>query len=450
MNNRSLSIPFLTPIQEFIKTESASGVMLIISTLLALAVANSPLAGSYMSFFETYVTVGAGSFEISKPLILWINDGLMAIFFLLIGLEIKRELLYGELSTKRDAMLPIAAAFGGALIPGLIFVFINSGTAYVDGWAIAIATDIAFAVGILALLGSNVPTWAKVLLTATAVVDDLIAVVVIALFYTAELSVGALLVGAAAFVILLLMNRAGVMRLAPYLIIGLIMWVAILKSGVHATIAGVLLGFVIPAIRKNHKDETLKKAADEADELNSILLGEANEQRESAFHYLEEIIESMESPLHKLEHRLHPWVSFAIIPIFAFANAGVALEASALSNAFGSTLTWGIIVGLFVGKQVGIFGATALLFKLGLTNIPNAKGTYRILYGLGCLSGIGFTMSLFITGLAFTDPMWIEFSKVGILLGSLVSGIFGYLILSTAPKPVEESAPSNVTLQEAN
>ncbi|MGM0587876.1 MAG: Na+/H+ antiporter NhaA [Bacteroidota bacterium] len=421
--------PILSPIQDFMETESSSGVVLIASTILALLIANSPLADSYQALFATYITVGAGTFEISKPLILWINDGLMAIFFLMIGLEIKRELLYGELSTRKNAILPLAAAIGGALIPGMIFYFINMGTEFMDGWAIAIATDIAFAVGILALLGSRVPIWAKVLLTATAVVDDLIAVAVIAIFYTAELSMVALGVGLACFAILILMNRFGVLRLAPYVVVGIIMWVAILKSGVHATVAGVLMGFTIPAIRKQPDPEVLNMAAEEADDLKTAIQGQASEYREAVYHHLEEIIESLESPLHKLEHRLHPWAAFFIIPIFAFANAGVELNADALSNAFNSTLTWGIILGLFVGKQVGIFGATALLYKFNLTAIHKQKGVYRILYGLGCLSGIGFTMSLFITGLAFTNALWIEYAKVGILLGSLLSGIVGYLIL---------------------
>ena len=377
-------------IQEFFKTESSSGIILMISTLIALVIANSPFSAIYFELFQEKIAVNLIVTEINKPLILWINDGLMAIFFLLIGLEIKRELLYGELSDFKAAVAPVVAAIGGAIVPGLIFYTLNAGTEFSDGWAIAIATDIAFAIGILTLLGSKVPIWAKVFLTAVAVVDDLIAVLVIALFYTSSIKMVALAIAAGSFTVLLILNFTNQRSLVLYLIVGLVMWVAFLKSGVHATIAGVLLGLTIPA---NTRDE------------------------------------DSESPLEKMEHWLHPWVAYGIIPIFAFANAGVAINGDMIAKAMSSTLTWGIIIGLFVGKQVGIFLSVSAIRKFIPDVFPDKKGTGLILYGLACLSGVGFTMSLFIAGLSFTDAELLEYTKVGIIAGSLVSGLIGFLII---------------------
>ncbi|HCD53415.1 MAG TPA: Na+/H+ antiporter NhaA [Balneolaceae bacterium] len=377
-------------IQEFFKTESSSGIILMISTLIALVIANSPFSAIYFELFQEKLAVNLIVTEINKPLILWINDGLMAIFFLLIGLEIKRELLYGELSDFKAAVAPVVAAIGGAIVPGLIFYTLNAGTEFSDGWAIAIATDIAFAIGILTLLGSKVPIWAKVFLTAVAVVDDLIAVLVIALFYTSSIKMVALAIAAGSFTVLLILNFTNQRSLVLYLIVGLVMWVAFLKSGVHATIAGVLLGLTIPA---NTRDE------------------------------------DSESPLEKMEHWLHPWVAYGIIPIFAFANAGVAINGDMIAKAMSSTLTWGIIIGLFVGKQVGIFLSVSAIRKFIPDVFPDKKGTGLILYGLACLSGVGFTMSLFIAGLSFTDAELLEYTKVGIIAGSLLSGLIGFLII---------------------
>ncbi len=377
-------------IQEFFKTESSSGIILMISTLIALVIANSPFSAIYFELFQEKLAVNLIVTEINKPLILWINDGLMAIFFLLIGLEIKRELLYGELSDFKAAVAPVVAAIGGAIVPGLIFYTLNAGTEFSDGWAIAIATDIAFAIGILTLLGSKVPIWAKVFLTAVAVVDDLIAVLVIALFYTSSIKMVALAIAAGSFTVLLILNFTNQRSLVLYLIVGLVMWVAFLKSGVHATIAGVLLGLTIPA---NTRDE------------------------------------DSESPLEKMEHWLHPWVAYGIIPIFAFANAGVAINGDMIAKAMSSTLTWGIIIGLFVGNQVGIFLSVSAIRKFIPDVFPDKKGTGLILYGLACLSGVGFTMSLFIAGLSFTDAELLEYTKVGIIAGSLLSGLIGFLII---------------------
>lgn len=424
-----------SPIAEFIKTESFSGILLMFAAVLALIVANSPLSDFYMQSLQTKLTVGLPDANISKPIILWINDGLMAIFFLLIGLEIKRELKYGELSTFQSALLPVIAAFGGALIPGLIFFGFNMGTEYVDGWAIAIATDIAFAIGVLALLGSRVPVWAKVFLTAVAVVDDLIAVLVIAVFYTSKISMVALGVAGVTLVILFIMNYANIRSIALYLIVGLVLWVAVLKSGVHATIAGVLLGFLIPATPHKHKDKLLAKMQKGVDMLRDAVHSKDKEEKETAMHMIEASVEKMESPLHKLEHKLHPLVAYFIMPVFAFANAGVALSAEQFSAAFSSTLTLGILFGLFVGKQVGIMLSVFISNKLGIITLPNSEKVWTIFYGIACLTGIGFTMSLFISGLAFSDAQSIEYSKVGIFVGSLFSGLLGYFFLRSRLSP---------------
>jgi len=422
----------LTPIQEFLKTESSSGIVLLITTILALLIANSPLADGYFTLFQTKINVGISTFSIDKPLLLWINDGLMAIFFLLIGLEIKRELKYGELSTFRSAFVPIVAAIGGALVPGLIFYFFNGGTEFSRGWAIAIATDIAFAIGILSLLGSRVPVWAKVFLTAVAVVDDLVAVLVIAVFYTASINTTALLVAGACIVILLIMNRMDVRTLGLYLLVGLILWVAVLKSGIHATIAGVALGLLVPATRTKSIESIVEQAEAAVSLLKHAFEHDQDESRETALTFMDEVVEESESPLHRLEHKLLPWVGYGIIPIFAFANAGVAINGELVTQAFSSTLTWGIILGLFVGKQTGIFLSAYFLKLGGMNPFPEEKGTWRIIYGLACLSGVGFTMSLFIAGLSFEAVEILEFSKIGIIAGSLLSGLLGYGLLRSA------------------
>ena len=426
-----------SPIKEFIKTESFSGILLLVSAVLALIVANSPLSGFYQSALETKLTIGLEGANISKALILWINDGLMAVFFLLVGLEIKREIKYGELSSFQSALLPVIAAFGGAVVPGLIFFGFNAGTEYLDGWAIAIATDIAFAIGVLALLGSRVPIWAKVFLTAVAVVDDLIAVLVIALFYTSKISMVALGVAGVTLVILLVMNFSNIRSIGLYLFFGVILWVAVLKSGIHATIAGVLLGFLIPATPHKQKDQMLMYLKKGVDLLGKSFNNDDKEDKETAMHMIEDSVEKLESPLHKLEHRLHPWVAYFIMPVFAFANAGVALSAEQFGAAFSSTLTLGILFGLFLGKQTGIMASVWISSKLGLVKLPESDKVWTIFYGVALLTGIGFTMSLFISGLAFSDPKSIEYSKVGIFIGSLLSGLLGYFFLKLKLKPAE-------------
>lgn len=432
-NNKGL----LAPLQEFIKTESFSGILLLVSAVLALIIANSPLADWYTQLFQAKLTIGFEGGNISKPLILWINDGLMAIFFLLIGLEIKREIIYGELSTLQSALLPVIAAFGGAIVPGLIFFGFNAGTDFMDGWAIAIATDIAFALGILALLGTRVPVWAKVFLTAVAVVDDLIAVLIIAVFYTSKISVLALGIAGVTIIVLIIMNWANVRSIALYLLVGLVLWIAVLKSGVHATVAGVVLGFMIPATSFKNKEGLLGNIEKGVTLLKTSFSNQDKEDEETAMHYIEDSIEKLESPLHKLEHKLHPMVAYFIMPVFAFANAGVALSAEQATVAFSSTLTLGIIFGLFLGKQIGIMSSVWISSKLGIVKLPDSDKIWTIFYGIACLTGVGFTMSLFIGGLAFTNQEFIEYSKVGIFIGSLLSGLLGYFFLKIKLKPNE-------------
>jgi NhaA family Na+:H+ antiporter len=378
-------------IQEFIKLETSGGVVLMIAAIFAMIIANTPLSANYDLILGTYIKVGIGNFEIAKPAILWINDGLMAIFFFLVGLEIKREVLAGELSSFDKAILPIMAAIGGMAVPGIIFAIINWGTPEnLNGWAIPTATDIAFALGILALIGSRAPISLKIFLLAIAIIDDLGAIVIIAIFYTSELSLSALSFSMIGFAAAVALNRMGVQRTAPYLLVGIVMWVFVLKSGVHATLAGVLIAFTIPLKTKN-EDEAL---------------------------------------LYKMEHGLHPWVAFLILPVFAFANAGVNFTGIGIDDLL-QPLTLGIAVGLFLGKQIGVFLATWIGVKSGIARLPE-NVSWKHVYGVACLTGVGFTMSLFIGSLAFTTADVMNAVRLGVVLGSVLSGIIGYLLLKSA------------------
>ena len=378
-------------IQEFIRLETSGGVVLMIAAIFAMIIANTPLSATYDLILGTYIKVGIGNFEIAKPAILWINDGLMAIFFFLVGLEIKREVLAGELSSFDKAILPIMAAIGGMAVPGIIFAIVNWGTPEnLNGWAIPTATDIAFALGILALIGSRAPIALKIFLLAIAIIDDLGAIVIIAIFYTSELSINALSISMIGFAAAIALNRLGIQRTAPYLLVGIIVWVFVLKSGVHATFAGVLIAFTIPLKAKN-EDEAL---------------------------------------LYKMEHGLHPWVAFLILPVFAFANAGVNFTGIGIDDLL-QPLTLGIAVGLFLGKQIGVFLATWIGVKSGIARLPE-NVSWKHVYGVACLTGVGFTMSLFIGSLAFTTADVMNAVRLGVVLGSVLSGIIGYLLLKSA------------------
>jgi NhaA family Na+:H+ antiporter len=428
----------LNPINKFLHQEASGGILLIIFTVVALAWANSPWFESYHHLWHTHLVVSIGNLlTFDYTIHHWINDGLMVIFFFTVGLEIKRELLVGELSSMQKASLPIAAALGGMIVPALFYVFFNAGGDGAGGWGIPMATDIAFVVGIMALLGPRVPLTLKIFVLALAIADDIGAVLVIAIFYTSEISIMALVIAAIVLVILAFLNKLGTKSLIPYTILGIILWIAFLKSGVHATIAGILLAFTIPATAryntKQFSDKTrgLLNKFDESGEHGENVL--SNEGRQTNVMAIEKNCEKILTPLQRFEHGLHPWVSYLIIPLFALANAGVTFAGMDVIGAITSPVSLGIIVGLFVGKQLGIFGFSWIAVKLKLGSLPEGVNWTKI-NAAGILAGIGFTMSLFIAGLAFTDESLIELSKIGVLCGSLLSGIIGYLLLKSTLK----------------
>ena len=378
-------------VTSFFKLESAGGIILMFAAALALLFANSPFQSYYALFLDTPVEVRVGVFEIAKPLLLWINDGLMAIFFFLIGLELKRELIEGELSDKRNIILPGVGAIGGMAIPALIYIYFNADdSSAIDGWAIPAATDIAFALGVLSLLGSRVPTSIKIFLTSLAIFDDIGAIIIIAIFYTAKISATALVIVVCCVSVLILLNKRNVAAKSLYIMIGVIMWVATLKSGVHATLAGVVLAMFIPIRLKT---------------------------------------DISCSPLKEMEQDLHSVVAFFVLPVFAFANAGISFSGVGVEQLLHG-VPLGIALGLFVGKQVGVFGFCWLSIKLKLASLPDGM-SWSSLYGTAALCGIGFTMSLFIGSLAFeeTGVNQLFDERLGIILGSLISGIVGYMVL---------------------
>jgi NhaA family Na+:H+ antiporter len=419
------------PIQEFLHKEASGGILLIIATVVALIWANSAFADSYNNLWHTYLTLELGNFALKYSLHHWINDGLMVIFFFVVGLEIKRELLVGELSSVKKASLPIAAALGGMILPALFYVLFNSGGEGAAGWGIPMATDIAFVVGILALLGKRVPLSLKIFILALAIVDDIGAVMVIAIFYTVEISMTSLALAGGILILLVIMNRMGVRNILIYSIVGIFLWLAFLKSGVHATVAGVLLAFTIPSTSRintkkfsSETGELIKKFNDSGEHGANVL---TNEIRLSAIHKIEMNCDKLLTPLQRFEHGLHPWVSFLIMPLFALANAGVSIG-SGLASAITHPISLGIIVGLFVGKQLGIFAFSYLAIKFGLALKPDGV-SWKKIYAASILAGIGFTMSLFIANLALGTEELLNISKVGVLSGSILSGIVGFIIL---------------------
>lgn len=424
------------PIQEFLHKEASGGILLIICTIIALVWANSPLAESYHHLWETYLSIDVGGVVLSYSLHHWINDGLMVIFFFVVGLEIKRELLVGELSSAKKAALPIAAALGGMIFPALIYTIFNSGSEGASGWGIPMATDIAFVVGILALLGKKVPLALKIFILALAIVDDLGAVLVIAIFYTSNISLTSLMIAGGLIILLIMINRMGIRNLILYTLVGIVLWLAFIKSGVHATVAGVLLAFTIPASSrintKKFSDETNSLIIDfnNAGEHGDNVL--TNADRLSIVDQIENNCEKILTPLQRFEHGLHPYVSFFIIPVFALANAGVSIG-SKLTSALSNPISIGIVLGLFLGKQIGIFSFSYLAVKLKLASEPEGV-SWKKIYAASVVAGIGFTMSLFIANLAFNSPELLNISKVGILTGSLLSGIVGFIILRSALK----------------
>jgi Na+:H+ antiporter, NhaA family len=422
----------LLPFRMFTRAEVSSGILLIAAALVALIWANSPWEEIYRSFWDIHVSIHIGDFEVSESLLLWLNDGLMAIFFFVVGLEIKREVLAGELASPRLVALPLIAAFGGMLVPATIYTAFNYGTPEAVGWGIPMATDIAFSMGILYLMGNRVPDGLKIFLASLAIADDLGAVLAIALFYTSEISLFSLGVGAGIFAFVGLLNRLGVRSPLVYGLFGIGgVWSAFLFSGVHPTIAGVLMAFMIPANIRLDARSFLSKSRESLAHFESAGSMEehvlANQTRQNVLLELDQATDHALTPLQRLETTLHPWVSFAILPVFALANAGVKIDSSVLSSFFHPT-AMGIILGLVVGKQVGVSLFSWLAVRLGLAELPQGV-RWKHIYGVSALAGIGFTMSLFIGGLAFTDPTHLAMSKIGVLTASVLSGIIGTVIL---------------------
>jgi NhaA family Na+:H+ antiporter len=421
----------LRPIHRFIQLEASSSLLLLFCAVAAMVWANSRFADAYVHLWETPVGITVGGWSLTETLHHWINDGLMAIFFFVIGLEIKREVLVGELASPRRAALPLAAALGGMIVPAAIYIAFNAGSPAVRGWGIPMATDIAFALGVLTLLGTRAPLALKVFLTALAIVDDLGAVLVIALFYTSDLSIAALGIAGLALAAMLGLNRGGVRHPLVYLLLGTALWIAVLKSGVHATVAGVLAALTIPVSQRIDAERFAQHARATLNSFDAdVEHGEAalTEDQQSAVQELEDACEAVQTPLARLEHSLHDWVVFFIMPVFALANAGVPLTGGVGSTLL-SPVALGIVLGLFLGKQVGVLAFAWLSVKLRLAALPESV-SWRQLYGVSVLCGIGFTMSLFIANLAFVaDPATLDVAKTATLAGSLVSGVVGFLLL---------------------
>ncbi|MCT8750629.1 Na+/H+ antiporter NhaA [Glaesserella parasuis] len=384
-------------IRKFLQLESASGILLLAFAMLAMLFANTPLKDLYFDFLSMPVSIQIGLFSIHKPLLMWVNDGFMAVFFVLIGLEVKREMMVGAISSYQRAIFPAIGALGGMIVPALVFTLINSDSPeFQQGWAIPMATDIAFALGVLGLLGKRVPFALKIFLLALAIIDDLGAIVVIAIFFSHELSTTALISAAIAITALIMMNRMRVTAICAYMVVGLILWASVLKSGVHATLAGVIIGFCVPLKGKNG-----------------------------------------EEPLAHFEHILAPWCSFVILPLFAFSNAGVSLAGMSLSTLF-SPLTMGVALGLLVGKTLGVFSFSFLAVKLGIAQLSEGIN-FKQIFAVSILCGIGFTMSMFLAGLAFggdeADGQFISLARLGILIGSGISAVLGYYLLKLCTMP---------------
>ncbi|EHJ01071.1 Na(+)/H(+) antiporter nhaA [Clostridium sp. DL-VIII] len=379
----------ISPFLKFFKSESSSGLILLACAIIAIIIANSSLAESYENILHSYITIGYKEVSISMSVLHWINDGFMAIFFLVVGMEIKREVVYGELKSFKKTILPISAAIGGMIVPAIIYALFNYNRASISGWGIPMATDIAFALGVLSLVGKKAPKGIVVFLTALAIVDDLGAIIVIAVFYTSQISLSALIMAMGILIALILANKFNVKFPAVYIILGILLWICVLKSGIHSTIAGVLLGMTLPIGENIHKFK--------------------------------------DSILHKFEETLTPWSSYLIMPIFALANSGITIDINSFSVAIVEHVSLGIIFGLFFGKQIGIFVTSYILVKLKIAKLP-ANVTKRHLYGASVLGGIGFTMSIFVASLSFTDEAILSMAKISIIIASILAAAFGAVI----------------------
>ena len=432
------------PLAKFIKMETSGSIILFIATVSALGLANSPASEAFLGFWNNTISINLPGLELSKPVIKWINDGLMVIFFFLIGLEIKRELIAGELNDFKKASLPLFAAVGGMVFPAVLFTILNYGEAGSEGWGIPTATDIAFTLGILQLLGKRVPVGLKVFLMAFAIIDDLGAVLIIAFFYSSNLAWGYIGVALLIITFLFILSAKGFYSKYVFFLMGIIVWILFLKSGIHATIAGVLLALTIPLNRKvntlsfykNVKDATDMFVAD-CDQTKSETKILTKNQL-AALDEIEELAEKTAPPLQYLEHSLHGWIAFLIMPVFALANAGVVFNFGGESN---FSLSTNIALSMIFGKAIGIFLLSYLSIKLKISELPK-NINYKMLLGISVLGGLGFTMSLFINNLAYSDQTFIDSAKMGILIGSLVAGMLGFVILKAALKSAEKNGMS--------
>ncbi len=426
------------PLAKFVKLETSSSIVLFIATVAALVLANSPLSERFLGFWYNYITISIPGLELSKPVLKWINDGLMVIFFFLIGLEIKREILNGELSHLKKASLPIFAAIGGMVVPAVLFTVLNLGKPGSQGWGIPMAADIAFSLGILKLLGNRVPLGLKVFLMAFAIIDDLGAVLVIALFYSSNLTWAYIFMGLAIVGLLMVLSARGYYSKYLFFIMGVVVWILFLKSGIHATIAGVLLALTIPLRRKtntltfyNRGKEALNQFLDDCNSNDEKTI--LSKKQLTAIDELEEITEKTAPPLQYLEHQLHGWVSYLIMPLFAFANAGVVFKLAGDSNI---SLSLNIALSMVVGNFIGIFSFSYLAVKMKIALLPENVSLSQIA-GIAIIGGLGFTMSLFINSLAYTDQVLIDSAKMGILIGSFVAGTLAFLVLKMTLKEIK-------------
>lgn len=438
MKKRPIEKWITDPLTAFINSSTSGGMVLFASAILALILSNSPFADGFHHLWETRITFSIGSFKLDNTLHHWINDGLMSLFFFVVGLELKREIMAGELSQPRNAMLPIFGAIGGMVMPALIYLAFNMGGEGADGWGIPMATDIAFALGVVYLLGDRVPVSLKVFLTALAIIDDLGAVLVIAFFYTSDISMLSLLTGIGFMLVLLAANRLGVRSALFYGVVGICgMWTAFLMSGIHATIAAVLAAFTIPADVRISEIEYLRKMQDILKAFKNATPNNVTLVTPEQLHIVEDALKVSNdalTPLQRLEHAMHPVIVFIVMPVFALANAGVSFNSELLAN-LSSPVALGIMLGLLLGKATGIFGFSWLAVKSGLASMPSGTA-WRQIFGVALLGGVGFTMSLFITSLAFKDPAMTELAKMSILIGSMTAGLLGYLMLSRSPAKI--------------
>jgi Na+:H+ antiporter, NhaA family len=435
----SLGELLLRPVHTFISRQVSGGILILVMTVLALVWANSVWSGWYEMFWSTEFTIGARGQTLDKPLHFWINEGLMTFFFFVIGLEIKREFLVGELASFRKAVMPITAALGGMAAPAIIFYFMNPAGIAAKGWAVPIATDIAFTMGVLTILGARVPRSLTVFVAALAIADDLAAVAVIALFYTTEISAFHLALTGALVLVLVIINVLGYHSPLPYLVVGCFVWLAVYLSGVHSTVAGILVALTIPARAKSDTDSFIRRARALLDKFQcdapcgySVY---TNFRHQETVSQIESLCLGVAPPLLRIERLLTPWVVFIVVPLFALANAGVHLDWDLLANAFGSRPTLGVFLGLVLGKQIGIFSFSWIAIRLAIAEKP-AGASWLQIYGCAILCGIGFTMSIFIADLAFAQTVFLNLTKIGILSASAVSLILGLLVLYFAPRQV--------------